>query len=158
MPQETTAALRLGPDGKKWLYTGDIAYMDEDGYLYIVDRKKDMALIGGYNVYPNNVEKVLAEHPALQEVAVAAVPHDDMGKQGQEMLKAWLVVREGHTVTDQDLIKFATDTQKLSRQEIPTRYERVTELPRTLVGKVLRRELVRMEMEARARDRAATTA
>ena len=157
MPQETTAALRLGPDGKKWLYTGDIAYMDEDGYLYIVDRKKDMALIGGYNVYPNNVEKVLAEHPALQEVAVAAVPHDDPSKQGQEMLKAWLVVREGHTVTDQDLIKFATDTQKLSRQEIPTRYERVTELPRTLVGKVLRRELVRMEMEARARDRAATT-
>jgi Acyl-CoA synthetases (AMP-forming)/AMP-acid ligases II len=77
MPAETENVLRLMPDGRKWLFTGDIAYMDEDGYFFIVDRKKDMAIIGGFNVYPNNVEKVLAEHHAVQEVGVAAVPHPE---------------------------------------------------------------------------------
>ncbi|NDJ77250.1 MAG: long-chain fatty acid--CoA ligase, partial [Chloroflexi bacterium] len=77
MPTETANALREGPDGKLWLYTGDIARMDEDGYFYIVDRKKDMALIGGFNVYPRNVEDVLMEHPAVREVGVAAIPHPD---------------------------------------------------------------------------------
>jgi long-chain acyl-CoA synthetase len=151
MPEETEAALRLGPDGKKWLHTGDIAYMDEDGYFYIVDRKKDMALIGGFNVYPTQVEKVLLEHPAIQDVAVAAIPHDDASKSGQEMLKAWVIVKPGQTVTDQEIIKFAQDTERLARREIPSRYQYVTELPRTLVGKVLRRELIAMEMEARSK-------
>jgi long-chain acyl-CoA synthetase len=151
MPEETEAALRLGPDGKKWLHTGDIAYMDEYGYFYIVDRKKDMALIGGFNVYPTQVEKVLLEHPAIQDVAVAAIPHDDASKSGQEMLKAWVIVKPGQTVTDQEIIKFAQDTERLARREIPSRYQYVTELPRTLVGKVLRRELIAMEMEARSK-------
>ncbi|MCC7208911.1 MAG: long-chain fatty acid--CoA ligase [Anaerolineae bacterium] len=151
MPDETESALRLGPDGKKWLYTGDIGYMDEEGYFYIVDRKKDMALIGGFNVYPTQVEKVLLEHPSIQEVAVAAVPHDDPSKAGQEMLKAWVIVKAGQTLTEQDIVKFAQSTERLARREIPTRYEYVSELPRTLVGKVLRRELIAKELEARGK-------
>jgi len=147
MPTETANALRQGPDGKLWLYTGDIARMDEDGYFYIVDRKKDMALIGGFNVYPRNVEDVLMEHPAVREVGVVAVPHPDPQKVGQEALKAWVVVHEGQTLTAEDLIAFAR--QKLAPYEVPTRIEFVTELPRTTVGKILRRELARMEIEAR---------
>jgi long-chain acyl-CoA synthetase len=149
MPTETANALREDPDGKVWLYTGDIARMDEDGYFYIVDRKKDMALIGGLNVYPRNVEDVLMEHPAVLEAGVAAIPHPDPAKVGQEALKAWVVLKPGETLSVEQLCEFAA--QKLARYEIPTRIEFVSELPRTSVGKILRRELARMEMEARER-------
>lgn len=142
MPTETANTLRQR-DGKTWLYTGDIARMDDDGYFYIVDRKKDMALIGGFNVYPNNVEKVLADHPAVLDVAVAAVPH--LEKEGLESLKAWVVVRPGSTVTSDELIAHAAP--HLARYEIPNRYAFVDALPKTTVGKTLRRELVQMEME-----------
>ncbi len=147
MPTETANALREGPDGREWLYTGDIARMDEDGYFYIVDRKKDMALIGGYNVYPRAVEDVLMEHPAVREVGVAAIPHPNPEKVGQEALKAWVVLHEGQTVTVDELTAFAAE--RLARYEIPSRIEFVQELPRTSVGKILRRELARMELEAR---------
>lgn len=153
MPTETANALRPDADGKLWLYTGDIARMDEDGYFYIVDRKKDMALIGGFNVYPRLVEDVLMEHPAVQEVGVAAIPHPDPEKVGQEALKAWVVVRQGQTVTDKELIAFASE--KLARYEVPTRFAFVDELPRTTVGKILRRELARMELEAREQQEGA---
>lgn len=149
MPTETSNALRE-KEGKKWLYTGDIARMDEDGYFYIVDRKKDMALIGGFNVYPNAVEKVLAEHPAVLDVGVAAVPHPE--KEGQESLKAWIVLRPGQTVTDQALIEHAS--KFLARYEVPTRFAFVAELPKTTVGKTLRRELARQEIEAREKANA----
>lgn len=145
MPTETANALREGPDGKIWLYTGDIARMDEDGYFYIVDRKKDMALIGGFSVYPSVVEDVLMEHPAVREVGVVAVPHPDPEKVGQETLKAWIVRQAGQNVTREELIEFAG--QKLAAYEVPKRYEFVQELPRTTVGKILRRELARMELE-----------
>lgn len=147
MPTETANALRQGPDGQPWLYTGDIARMDEDGYFYIVDRKKDMALIGGFNVYPRNIEDALMEHPAIKEVGVAAIPHPDPTKVGQEALKCWAVLQEGQTVTAEDLIAFARE--RLAPYEIPTRIEFVSELPRTTVGKILRRELARMEIESR---------
>lgn len=147
MPTETANVLREWPDGKKWLYTGDIARMDEEGYFYIVDRKKDMALIGGFNVYPRNVEDVLMEHPAVQEVGVAAIPHPDPSKIGQEALKAWIVVKTGHTLTADALIAFADE--RLASYEVPRRIEFVESLPRTTVGKILRRELARMEIEAR---------
>jgi long-chain acyl-CoA synthetase len=147
MPTETANALREGPDGKKWLYTGDIARMDEDGYFYIVDRKKDMALIGGFNVYPRNVEDVLMEHPAVKEVGVAAIPHPDPQKVGQEALKAWVVVKEGQTLTAEELIAFAGE--RLAGYEVPRRIEFVSDLPRTTVGKILRRELAQMELDAR---------
>jgi long-chain acyl-CoA synthetase len=147
MPTETSNALREGPDGEKWLYTGDIARMDEDGYFYIVDRKKDVALIGGFNVYPRVIEDALMEHPAVLEAGVVAIPHPDPAKVGQEALKAWVVVKPGQSITIQQLIEFAG--QKLARYEIPTRIEFVDELPRTMVGKILRRELARMELESR---------
>src|SRR6476469_5845366 len=102
MPTETANVIRE-KDGKLWLYSGDIARMDEDGYFYIVDRKKDMAIIGGFNVYPSTVEKVLAEHPAVLECGVAAIPHPE--KVGQEALKAWIVVHPGQQVTSNQLIE-----------------------------------------------------
>ncbi|MBI5930167.1 MAG: long-chain fatty acid--CoA ligase [Chloroflexi bacterium] len=147
MPTETTNVIRTDKNGKRWLYTGDIARMDDDGYFYIVDRKKDMALIGGFNVYPRNVEDVLSEHPAILEVGVAAVPHPDPDKVGQEALKAWVVVKPDMNVTDKELITFAAE--RLARYEVPTRIEFVKELPKTTVGKILRRQLAQMEIEAR---------
>jgi long-chain acyl-CoA synthetase len=123
--------------------------MDEDGYFYIVDRKKDMMITGGFNVYPANVEKILLEHPAVQEVGVAAIPHPDPSKVGQEALKAWVVLKPGQNCTEADLVAFAE--KKLARYEVPTRFQFIPELPKTLVGKTLRRELVRMEIEARAK-------
>jgi long-chain acyl-CoA synthetase len=144
MPDETAAALRER-HGKVWLYTGDIARMDEDGYFYIVDRKKDMALIGGFNVYPSQVEKILKEHPAVNEVGVAAVPHPD--KPGQEALKAWIVLKPEATVTEQELIEHCS--RHLARYEIPSRFAFIDALPKSEVLKTLRYELVRMEMEER---------
>jgi long-chain acyl-CoA synthetase len=144
MPTETANVLRE-IDGKTWLYTGDIAKMDEDGYFYIVDRKKDMALIGGFNVYPNNIEKVIAEHPSVLEVGVAAIPHPE--KVGQEALKAWVVLRPETQATEKELIDHCA--KRLARYEIPTRFTFVEALPKTAVGKTLRRELIRMEMEER---------
>ncbi|MAU11003.1 MAG: long-chain fatty acid--CoA ligase [Anaerolineaceae bacterium] len=142
MPTETANALRE-KDGKKWLFTGDIARMDEDGYFYIVDRKKDMALIGGFNVYPNAVEKAIKAHPDVLEVGVAAISHPS--KPGQEALKAWIVRKPDTTVTDQEIIAFLKD--KLAQYEIPRRISFIDELPKSTVGKTLRRELIRLETE-----------
>jgi long-chain acyl-CoA synthetase len=144
MPTETANVLRE-LDGRKWLYTGDIARMDDDGYFYIVDRKKDMALIGGFNVYPNNIEKVLTDYPAVLEAGVAAIPHPE--KAGQESLKAWIVTHPGQSVTEKELI--AHCEKHLARYEIPTRFAFVEALPKTAVGKTLRRELIQMEMAER---------
>lgn len=143
MPDETTMALRER-EGRRWLYTGDIARMDDDGYCYIIDRKKDMVIVGGFNVYPNNVEKVLLEHPAVLEVAVAGVPHPD--KPGMESLHAWVVVRDGHDVSPQQLIDHAC--VRLARYEVPSRYTFIDALPKTAVGKTLRRELVAQLLES----------
>ncbi|MEP7288052.1 MAG: long-chain fatty acid--CoA ligase [Chloroflexota bacterium] len=143
LPTETNHALRPDANGKKWLYTGDIARMDEDGYFYIVDRKKDMAIIGGFNVYPNMVERVLSEHPAIHEVSVAAIPHPNPEKAGQDCLKAWVVLKPDQQATEQELIDFSA--KQLARYEVPTRIEFVAALPKSSVGKVLRRELIQME-------------
>ena len=143
MPDETANALRE-KDGKRWLYTGDIARMDEDGYFYIVDRKKDMALIGGYNVYPNTVEKAIMSHPAVLEVGVAAIPHPQ--RIGQETLKAWIVLKPGQQATADEIIAFLADA--LAPYEIPRRISFIDELPKTAVGKTLRHELVKMELES----------
>ncbi len=138
MPTETANAIRDG-----WLFTGDIAKMDEEGYFYIVDRKKDMVLIGGFNVYPNQVEKVLMEHEAVMEAGVAGIPHPE--KEGQEALKAWVVIDPEKQITIDELIAFCS--QKLAPYEVPRRMEFIDELPKTSVGKVLRRDLVRMETQ-----------
>lgn len=150
MPTETANVLRE-KEGRLWLYSGDIARMDEDGYFYIVDRKKDMALIGGFNVYPNNIEKIIANHPAVLEVGVAAIPHPDADKAGQEALKAWVVVRPDQSVTEKELVDHCA--KGMARYEIPTRFAFVKELPKTAVGKTLRRELVRLEMEDREKGK-----
>ncbi len=145
MPTETANAIRDG-----WLYTGDIARMDEEGYFYIVDRKKDMVLIGGFNVYPNNVEKVLKEHEAVAEVGVAGIPHPE--KEGQEALKAWVVLAPGKQVTAEELIAYCE--ARLASYEVPRRIEFIDALPKTTVGKILRRELVKMEAESRGQSQA----
>ncbi len=143
MPTETANTLRTRADGRKWVYTGDIGRMDEEGYFFIVDRKKDMALIGGFNVFPANVEKVLKDHPAVQELCIAAIPHPE--RIGQEALKAWIQFRPGMSATKEELIAFCEP--HLAGYEIPRRFAFVEQLPRSAVGKLLRRELVRMEME-----------
>jgi long-chain acyl-CoA synthetase len=136
MPTETANALRDG-----WLYTGDIARMDENGYFYIEDRKKDMIIAGGYNIYPREVEEVLAGHPAIAEVAVAGVTDPRRG----ETVKAWIVKRPGVDVTEEEIIAWSKEC--LARYKYPRLIEFRDELPRTTVGKVLKRELVK-ETEA----------
>jgi long-chain acyl-CoA synthetase len=142
MPTETANTLRE-KDGKIWLYSGDIGWMDENGYFYIVDRKKDMALIGGFNVYPNNIEKVIKDYPGILEVGVAAIPHPD--KPGEEALKAWIVAQPGVAISEQALVEHCS--QYLAGYEVPRRFAFIAELPKTLVGKTLRRELIQMEIE-----------
>lgn len=137
-PTETANTIRDG-----WLYTGDIARMDEDGYFYIVDRKKDMVLIGGFNVYPNEVEKTLMDHPAVVEAAVAGIPHPE--KEGQEALKAWIVLAPGQSVTIDEIVNYCKNC--LAPYAVPRRVAFVDALPKTAVGKILRRELVDMENE-----------
>ncbi|NMD69286.1 long-chain-fatty-acid--CoA ligase [Bacillus sp. DNRA2] len=129
MPEATEIALRDG-----WLYTGDMARMDEDGYLYIVDRKKDMILVGGYNVYPREVEEVLYEHPAIVETAVIGVPDPEYG----EAVKAF-VVCEGVSLTEADLIDYCSG--KIAKYKIPKSIVFVDELPKNTTGKILRRML-----------------
>ncbi len=140
MLEETQNVLRE-KDGKRWLYTGDIARMDEDGYFYIVDRKKDMALIGGYNVYPTAVENAIASHSSVLEVGVAAIPHPE--RPGQEALKAWIVIKPDHSLNEEEIINFLGE--KLAPYEIPRRIAFIDELPKSAVGKILRRELVNAE-------------
>ena len=139
---ETTAALRREPDGQLWLYTGDIGYMDEDGYIFLTDRKKDLIKTSGFQVWPREVEEVLAAHPAIAEVGVAGVPDAAKG----EAVKAWVVLRAGQSATEDELRKQCRE--KLAPFKVPASIEFRTELPKTLVGKILRRELVRQHISA----------
>ncbi|MCC6191601.1 MAG: long-chain fatty acid--CoA ligase [Anaerolineales bacterium] len=145
MEAETNNALRPDPDGGgPWLYTGDIARMDEDGYFYIVDRKKELIKAGGFQVWPREIEEVLATHPKVQEVGVAGIPDAYRG----ETVKAWVVLRPGETATEDEIRAWCSD--KLAKFKIPTQIEFRSELPKTTVGKVLRRELVREHKEKAA--------
>ncbi|WP_068673318.1 long-chain fatty acid--CoA ligase [Oceanobacillus sp. Castelsardo] len=130
MPEETAHTLRDG-----WLYTGDIAYMDEDGYLYIVDRKKDLIIASGYNVYPRDVEEVLYEHPSIQEAVVVGVPDPYRG----ETVKAVVVLKGGSTCTEDELTSYCR--ANLSAYKVPRIIEFRKELPKTGVGKILRRKI-----------------
>ncbi|MEW9668017.1 long-chain fatty acid--CoA ligase [Ammoniphilus sp. 3BR4] len=128
--EETAIALRDG-----WLYTGDIATMDEDGYFYIVGRKKEMIISSGYNIYPNEVEEVLYQHPSIKEVCAFGVPDAYRG----EAVKIAVVLREGTSVSEAELIQWCQD--RLAKYKVPKYVEFVSELPKTAVGKVLRRKL-----------------
>jgi long-chain acyl-CoA synthetase len=142
MPTETTNTLRTMKDGKVWLFTGDIARMDEDGYFYIVDRKKELIKPGGYQVWPREVEEALAAHPKVLEVGVAGIPDPYRG----ETVKAWIVLKPGETADEAELKAFCKE--RLAAYKVPTHYEFREELPKTTVGKILRRELVRQHKEA----------
>jgi long-chain acyl-CoA synthetase len=130
MPEETANTLRDG-----WLYTGDIAKIDEDGYLYIVDRKKDLIIASGFNVYPRDIEEVLYEHPAIQEAVVIGVPDPYRG----EDVKAFVVLKAGQTATEQEIILYCK--KNMAGYKVPRSIEFREALPKTLVGKILRRAL-----------------
>jgi len=141
MPTETANSLREMKDGKVWLYTGDIARMDEDGYFYIVDRKKELIKPGGFQVWPREVEEAIMDHPKVLEVGVGGIPDPQRG----ETVKAWIVVKPGETLTEAELKAFCKE--HLAPYKVPTHYEFRSELPKTTVGKILRRELVRQHKE-----------
>jgi long-chain acyl-CoA synthetase len=142
MPTETANALRNG-----WLYTGDIARMDENGYFQIVDRKKDMILgAGGFNIYPREVEEVLYEHPKVKEAAAVGVPIKEKG----ERVKAYVVLKEGETATEEEIIEFCREN--MAPYKVPRYVEFRDELPKTMVGKVLRRVLLEEEMKKQATE------
>jgi long-chain acyl-CoA synthetase len=156
MPSETEQILRNG-----WLYTGDIARMDQDGYFYLVDRKKELIKPGGFQVWPREVEEVLARHPMVAEAAVAGVLHPQRG----ELVAAWIVLQPEHAPSAdaspgavlahharlrEELRIFCQVS--LAAYKIPTVIEFVQALPRSSVGKVLRRELVRQYSFNRGHD------
>jgi long-chain acyl-CoA synthetase len=136
MPTETENTLRDG-----WLYTGDIARMDEDGYFYIVDRKKELIKPGGYQVWPREVEEVIIAHPKVLEVGVAGIPDPYRG----ETVKAWVVPKPGVELKDEEIIEWCKE--RMAKYKVPTHIEFRSELPKTTVGKILRRELVREHKE-----------
>ena len=129
-PDSTADVLRNG-----WLYTGDIATMDEEGYFYIVDRKKDLIISGGYNIYPREIDEVLHTHPKIEEAVSVGIPHEARG----EIVKAYVVVKKGEELSRNDVIAFCRE--KLANYKVPRRVEFRNELPKTMVGKVLRRAL-----------------
>jgi long-chain acyl-CoA synthetase len=141
MPTETANSLRQLKDGKTWLFTGDIARMDEDGYFYIVDRKKELIKPGGFQVWPREVEEAISGHPKVLEVGVGGIPDPQRG----ETVKAWIVVKPGEELTEAELKAFCKE--HLAPYKVPTHYEFRSELPKTTVGKILRRELVRQHKE-----------
>ena len=141
MPTETTNALRKLKDGKIWLFTGDIARMDEDGYFYIVDRKKELIKPGGFQVWPREVEEVIAAHPKVLEAGVAGIPDPYRG----ETVKAWIVLKPGQEATADEIKAWCKE--RLAAYKVPTHYEFRKELPKTTVGKILRRELVKQHNE-----------
>ena len=137
-PAETAQTLRNG-----WLYTGDIATIDADGYVTIVDRKKEMIIVSGFNVYPREVEEALSRHPAVVEAAAIGVPHPIKG----EEVKAFVVRAAGATVTPDELIAFCR--AELAPFKVPKAIEFRDTLPKTLIGKILRRQLAEEDAQSR---------
>jgi len=131
--------LRVSDRGERLLYTGDLGYMDEDGYLFIVDRKKDLIKTCGFQVWPREIEEVLSSHPAVAEVGVVGLPDTMRG----EIVKAWIVLRADRAVSPADLKLYCRD--RLAPYKVPAKYEFVTELPKTQIGKVLYRVLRQTE-------------
>src|SRR5215510_14031084 len=137
-PEETANVLRDHVESsgtRQWLHTGDLGYMDDDGYIFIVDRRKDLIKTSGYQVWPREIEEILSSHPAVAEVGVAGVPDELKG----EVVHAWVVLRTGTSATEADLRSFCRE--KLAGYKVPARIEFRADLPKTMVGKVLRRAL-----------------
>jgi len=129
-PEETANQLRDG-----WLYTGDIATVDEDGYMFIVDRKKDMIIAGGFNIYPREIDEVLYQHPKVMDAVAVGIPHEYRG----ETIKAYVVLKPGQTATEDEIMDFCK--QKLAAYKTPKLVEFRDALPKSLIGKVLRKVL-----------------
>jgi long-chain acyl-CoA synthetase len=137
-PEETAVVLRDHVDERgtsRWLHTGDLGYLDEDGYVFIVDRKKDLIKTSGFQVWPREIEEVLAKHPSVGEVGVAGVADATKG----EAVKAWVVLRAGASASEEELRAFCRE--QLAPYKVPARIEFRKDLPKTMVGKVLRRAL-----------------
>jgi long-chain acyl-CoA synthetase len=130
----------IEPDG--WLHSGDLARMDGDGYIFIVDRKKDMILTGGYNVYPAEIERVIAQHPGVALVAVGGLPDELKG----EIAKAYIVPRTGARVTEDEILMLCRE--HLAAYKLPRAIQFVDDLPRTSTGKIMRRMLRTLEVPA----------
>jgi long-chain acyl-CoA synthetase len=137
-PDETANSIRDG-----WFYTGDIGKLDEDGYLYIVDRKKDMIIAGGFNIYPRDIDEVLFEHPKVLEACAIGVPDDYRG----ETVKAYIVPKPGETLTEEELDSFCRE--RLTAYKVPKIYEFIDDLPKSAIGKILRKELRTLDAEKR---------
>ncbi|MCP4755727.1 MAG: long-chain fatty acid--CoA ligase [Proteobacteria bacterium] len=135
-PEKTAEELKEG-----WLYTGDIVTQDEDGYLFIVDRKKDMVIAGGYNIYPRDIDEVLYQHPKVLDAVSVGIPHEYRG----ETMKAYVVLKEGVTATEEEIIAFCKE--KLAVYKVPKSVEFRDELPKSAVGKILRKALRDEEAE-----------
>jgi long-chain acyl-CoA synthetase len=134
-PLETAEVLQVHGPGGAWVHTGDLAYMDQQGYVFIVDRKKDMVKTSGFQVWPREIEEVIAAHPAVMEVGVAGIPDAKKG----EVAKAWVVLRPGRTTTEDEIRGYCRE--RLAPYKVPAHVEFRSELPKTMVGKVLRRVL-----------------
>jgi len=132
-PDETKETLRGG-----WLHTGDIGYVDEEGYLYVTGRKKDMIIKGGYNIYPNEIEKYFLEHPNIKEVGVVGIPHEKYG----EDVMAFVVLKDGNKISERELIDYIQS--RISKFKTPSRIEFIEDLPKNLVGKIKKQELRKM--------------
>jgi long-chain acyl-CoA synthetase len=141
-PEETREMIRENEAGERLLYTGDLGYLDDDGYLFIVDRKKDMIKTSGYQVWPREIEEVIAAHPSVHEVGVAGLPDKMRG----EKAKAWIVLNAGAVTTEAEIKAWCRD--RLAPYKVPAKIEFVKELPKSQVGKVLRRELRKLESAA----------
>ena len=141
-PEETREMIRTNDTGERLLYTGDLGYLDEDGYVFIVDRKKDLIKTCGFQVWPREIEEVISSHPAVAEVGVVGVPDKMRG----ETVKAWIVLRADQTTTGAELKEFCR--QRLAPYKVPAKYEFVTELPKTQVGKVLYRVLRQQQAQS----------
>jgi len=133
-PEETAAVLKEG-----WLYTGDIGFFDEDGYLSIADRKKDMIIASGYNIYPREIDEILFEHPKVLEACAIGIPDAYRG----ETVKAFIVVKPGETLTEEEITQWCKE--KLAAYKVPKMIEFVDALPKSAIGKILRREVKEMD-------------
>jgi long-chain acyl-CoA synthetase len=143
-PEETAAMIKEASDGTRWLLTGDIARMDPDGFFSVVDRKKDMILVSGFNVYPTDIEQVIYRHPKVHKVCVAGVVDATTG----EAVKAYVVLKEGVASTPEEIRDFCRNEEfGLAAYKVPMFVEFRESLPETLVGKVLRRVLAAEEKE-----------
>ena len=134
-PDETREMIRVNDSGERLLYTGDLGFIDTDGYLFIVDRKKDLIKTSGYQVWPTEIEEVISSHPSVHEVGVAGIPDRMRG----EKAKAWIVLNEGASLTEAEVKTWCRE--RLAPYKVPAKFEFVSELPKTQVGKILRRAL-----------------